>query len=204
MHLSLCYLDCCEGLSNVDYSQVDLSAMSLLLDFVDVTDPSFGIAVLCIAFNPLFWNLVARWEYRTRSLTRLFRSPYLACYCLGAVIVSLNFLRSHWGLLRHPHGGKGDVFSIQRVGQPHVLGQHHDLPGLVRHACEPSWSHPDGSGGAVLHNCFAVRRAFHRRNISPESSQEQLGHKKPEKNGSVWKLEASLPPPPLANGCRII
>ncbi|XP_053220784.1 phosphatidylethanolamine N-methyltransferase isoform X4 [Podarcis raffonei] len=59
MHLSLCYLDCCEGLSNVDYSQV------------------------------------ARWEYRTRSLTRLFRSPYLACYCLGAVIVSLNFLRSH-------------------------------------------------------------------------------------------------------------
>ncbi|XP_033023715.1 phosphatidylethanolamine N-methyltransferase isoform X1 [Lacerta agilis] len=95
MHLSLCSLDCCEGLNNVDYSQVDLSAMSLLLDYVDVTDPSFGIAVLCIAFNPLFWNLVARWEYRTRSLTRLFRSPYLACYCLGAHIVCLNFLRSY-------------------------------------------------------------------------------------------------------------
>ncbi|XP_062999242.1 phosphatidylethanolamine N-methyltransferase isoform X1 [Elgaria multicarinata webbii] len=69
--------------------------MSLLLDYVDVTDSSFVVALLCIAFNPLFWNLVARWEHKTRSLTHIFHSPYLACYCLGAVIVTLNFLRSH-------------------------------------------------------------------------------------------------------------
>ncbi|XP_007433711.1 phosphatidylethanolamine N-methyltransferase [Python bivittatus] len=69
--------------------------MSLLSDYVNVTDPSFVLAVLCIAFNPLFWNLVARWEHKTRSLTRIFRSPYVACYFLGAVIILLNFLRSH-------------------------------------------------------------------------------------------------------------
>uniref|UniRef100_A0A8D0G9N8 Phosphatidylethanolamine N-methyltransferase n=1 Tax=Sphenodon punctatus TaxID=8508 RepID=A0A8D0G9N8_SPHPU len=75
--------------------QVSLSAMTGLLGYVDVTDSSFAAAALCIAFNPLFWNLVARWEHRTRSLTRLFGSPYTACYCLGAAVVLLNFLRSH-------------------------------------------------------------------------------------------------------------
>nr|XP_060642797.1 phosphatidylethanolamine N-methyltransferase isoform X2 [Anolis sagrei ordinatus] len=69
--------------------------MTLLFNSVDLTDSSFVSAVLCIAFNPLFWNLMARWEHRTRSLTRLFRSPYVACYCLGATILLLNFLRSH-------------------------------------------------------------------------------------------------------------
>ncbi|XP_032094311.1 phosphatidylethanolamine N-methyltransferase [Thamnophis elegans] len=88
-------LECCGGLNNVDYSKVDLSAMTLLSDYVKVTDPSFIAAVLSIAFNPLFWNLVGRWEHRSRSLTRVFRSPYVACYFLGAVIILLNFLRSH-------------------------------------------------------------------------------------------------------------
>uniref|UniRef100_A0A8C5RJ53 Phosphatidylethanolamine N-methyltransferase n=1 Tax=Laticauda laticaudata TaxID=8630 RepID=A0A8C5RJ53_LATLA len=76
-------------------SQVDLSAMTLLSDYMNVTDPNFIMAVLSIAFNPLFWNLVARWEHRNRSLTRIFGSPYTACYFLGIVIILLNFLRSH-------------------------------------------------------------------------------------------------------------
>ncbi|XP_048351450.1 phosphatidylethanolamine N-methyltransferase [Sphaerodactylus townsendi] len=88
-------LDCCGGLGNVDYSKVELSAMTSFLGYVDVTDSIFGLAVFFIAFNPFFWNSVARWEHRTRSLTRLFRSPYTACYSLGAVILLLNFLRSH-------------------------------------------------------------------------------------------------------------
>ncbi|XP_077172179.1 phosphatidylethanolamine N-methyltransferase isoform X2 [Paroedura picta] len=88
-------LDCCGGLDNVDYNKVDFSAMAFLLSYVDVTDSTFGATVFFIAFNPLFWNLVARWEHRTRVLTRIFRSPYLACYSLAAVILSLNFLRSH-------------------------------------------------------------------------------------------------------------
>lgn len=88
-------LDCCEGLRNVDYSKVDLSAMSLLSGYMDVTDSWFVAAVLSIAFNPLFWNLVARWEHRTRSLTHIFGSSYTACYCLAAAILLLNFLRSH-------------------------------------------------------------------------------------------------------------
>ncbi|KAM7382078.1 hypothetical protein PAMA_012784 [Pampus argenteus] len=83
-------LDCCGGLNNVDYSKMDLTLMEELL-----TDFSFCIAVIAIIFNPLFWNAVARWEHRTRRLSRLFGSPYLACYFLGFVIILLNVYRSH-------------------------------------------------------------------------------------------------------------
>uniref|UniRef100_A0A671EIT9 Phosphatidylethanolamine N-methyltransferase n=1 Tax=Rhinolophus ferrumequinum TaxID=59479 RepID=A0A671EIT9_RHIFE len=38
---------------------------------------------------------VARWEQKTRKLSRAFGSPYLACYALGGAIVLLNVLRSH-------------------------------------------------------------------------------------------------------------
>ncbi|KAF7652437.1 hypothetical protein LDENG_00096660 [Lucifuga dentata] len=38
---------------------------------------------------------VARWEHRRRSLSRLFGSPYMACYSLGFIIILLNMYRSH-------------------------------------------------------------------------------------------------------------
>ncbi|XP_034502610.1 phosphatidylethanolamine N-methyltransferase isoform X1 [Ailuropoda melanoleuca] len=44
---------------------------------------------------PLAILKVARWEQKTRKLSRAFRSPYLACYSLGAAILLLNVLRSH-------------------------------------------------------------------------------------------------------------
>ncbi|XP_077019479.1 phosphatidylethanolamine N-methyltransferase isoform X2 [Tamandua tetradactyla] len=69
--------------------------MTWLLGYVDPREPSFVAAVLAIAFNPLFWNVAARWEHRTRQLSRAFGSPYLACYALGGAILLLNLLRSH-------------------------------------------------------------------------------------------------------------
>lgn len=88
-------LDCCGGLGNVDYSKMDLTPMAELARHIDFYDSSFCIAVIAIIFNPLFWNVVARWEHRTRRLSRLFGSPHLACYCLGFVIIVLNVYRSH-------------------------------------------------------------------------------------------------------------
>ncbi|XP_029484998.1 phosphatidylethanolamine N-methyltransferase isoform X1 [Oncorhynchus nerka] len=88
-------LDCCGGLNNVDYSKVDMSVMGDVLKHIDVYDPRFCVAVIAIIFNPFFWNVVARWEHRTRGLTRLFGGPYLACYCLGTLIILLNVYRSH-------------------------------------------------------------------------------------------------------------
>uniref|UniRef100_A0A8C3DAK3 Phosphatidylethanolamine N-methyltransferase n=2 Tax=Corvus TaxID=30420 RepID=A0A8C3DAK3_CORMO len=75
--------------------EVDVAAMVRLFGYVDVTDTDFIVAVLSIAFNPLFWNVVARWEHKTRALSQVFGSPHAACYCLGAVILVLNCVRSH-------------------------------------------------------------------------------------------------------------
>ncbi|KAM4527083.1 phosphatidylethanolamine N-methyltransferase [Fundulus diaphanus] len=88
-------LDCCEGLNNVDYSKMDLIPIEEFIKHIDFRDSSFCIAVIAIIFNPLFWNVVARWEHYTRGLSRLFGSPYLACCSLGLVIILLNVLRSH-------------------------------------------------------------------------------------------------------------
>uniref|UniRef100_UPI0037E7FCDF phosphatidylethanolamine N-methyltransferase n=1 Tax=Semicossyphus pulcher TaxID=241346 RepID=UPI0037E7FCDF len=88
-------LDCCGGLNNVDYSEMDFTFMEDLLKHILLHDSSFCIAVIAIIFNPFFWNVVGRWEHHTHRLSRLFGSPYLACYCLGFVIILLNMYRSH-------------------------------------------------------------------------------------------------------------
>ncbi|EOB07389.1 Phosphatidylethanolamine N-methyltransferase, partial [Anas platyrhynchos] len=75
--------------------QVDVTAMAQLFGYVDMTDSGFIAAILSIAFNPFFWNVVARWEHKTRALSRVCGSPHTACYCLGTVILMLNCVRSH-------------------------------------------------------------------------------------------------------------
>ncbi|KAM4623381.1 phosphatidylethanolamine N-methyltransferase isoform 2-T2 [Polymixia lowei] len=72
-----------------------MTLLEEVLKYIDVCDPRFCVAVIAIIFNPFFWNVVARWEHRTRGLTRLFGGPYLACYCLGFLIILLNVYRSH-------------------------------------------------------------------------------------------------------------
>uniref|UniRef100_A0A8C6TTN4 Phosphatidylethanolamine N-methyltransferase n=1 Tax=Neogobius melanostomus TaxID=47308 RepID=A0A8C6TTN4_9GOBI len=81
-------------LCDYDVFQMDLAPARGLLRLVDFGETTFCVAVAAIIFNPLFWNLVARWEHRTRRLTALFGSPYVACYCLGFVILLLNVCRT--------------------------------------------------------------------------------------------------------------
>ncbi|XP_053067654.1 phosphatidylethanolamine N-methyltransferase isoform X3 [Acinonyx jubatus] len=62
---------------------------------------------------------VARWEQRTRKLSKVFRSPYLACYSLGAAILLLNVLRSHCftqAMLSQPKMESLDNPTAYRVG----------------------------------------------------------------------------------------
>ncbi|XP_037019143.2 phosphatidylethanolamine N-methyltransferase isoform X4 [Artibeus jamaicensis] len=95
MSSSLAGPDCCGGLDNIDFRKADLYVMTWLLGYVDPSDPCFVAAIFTVIFNPLFWNVVARWEQRTRKLSQAMGSPYLACYMLGGVILLLNVLRSH-------------------------------------------------------------------------------------------------------------
>ncbi|KAI0876776.1 methylene-fatty-acyl-phospholipid synthase [Hypoxylon argillaceum] len=67
---------------------------------VDFNQTSLYISALSIAFNPLFWNIVARQEYHNKALTKLFGGhSQAACYGLAATIFSLGLVRD--GLYEH-------------------------------------------------------------------------------------------------------
>ncbi|KAH9907441.1 methylene-fatty-acyl-phospholipid synthase [Xylariomycetidae sp. FL2044] len=61
---------------------------------VDFDQKSLYISAASIAFNPLFWNIVARQEYHNKILTKLFGGKsQTACYALAATIFSLGLVR---------------------------------------------------------------------------------------------------------------
>ncbi|KAL1856055.1 Phosphatidyl-N-methylethanolamine N-methyltransferase [Paecilomyces lecythidis] len=69
--------------------------MASLTDYIDFSQKSLQVSALAIAFNPIFWNIVARTEYHKHYLTRIFGSPYYGCYFLAVTIFSLGILRDH-------------------------------------------------------------------------------------------------------------
>ncbi|EER37661.1 methylene-fatty-acyl-phospholipid synthase [Histoplasma capsulatum var. duboisii H88] len=69
--------------------------MASITDYIDFSQTSLHLAAAAIAFNPIFWNIVARQEYRNHFLTRIFGSPYNGCYVLAVAIFSLGILRDH-------------------------------------------------------------------------------------------------------------
>ncbi|KAK3805951.1 MAG: phospholipid methyltransferase-domain-containing protein [Linnemannia elongata] len=61
---------------------------------VDWSDKRMWFAVASIVFNPTFWNIVARKEYRTKFITRMFNGNGLyGCYALAATIFTLGLIR---------------------------------------------------------------------------------------------------------------
>eukprot|EP00834_Sanchytrium_tribonematis_P006945 NODE_565_length_5974_cov_1.190468.p3 type:complete len:194 gc:universal NODE_565_length_5974_cov_1.190468:5119-5700(+) len=58
----------------------------------DYQKPSFWQAVYCIVFNPLFWNIVARNEYRNKTLSKVLGQRN-GCYVLAVTIFSLGIYR---------------------------------------------------------------------------------------------------------------
>ncbi|KAI9509002.1 phospholipid methyltransferase [Russula earlei] len=61
---------------------------------LDASRPSLFLALGSIAFNPTAWNVVARNEYRNRTITRLFGgNRRLGCYFLAVCIFSAGLLR---------------------------------------------------------------------------------------------------------------
>ncbi|KAI1387423.1 phospholipid methyltransferase [Hypoxylon trugodes] len=61
---------------------------------VDLSQTSLFISASAIAFNPLFWNIVARQEYHNKLLTKLFGGrSQTACYGLALTIFSIGLVR---------------------------------------------------------------------------------------------------------------
>ena len=60
---------------------------------MDLTNFSFLCSAGIIVWNPLYWNTVARWEYRTQGITKIFGSPLIGCYALALSIFLLGLVR---------------------------------------------------------------------------------------------------------------
>ncbi|KAI0776681.1 phospholipid methyltransferase [Trametes elegans] len=79
---------------------------SSLSDFIDLSKPSLALSVASIAFNPTAWNIVARNEYRNKTITRIFGgNARYGCYFLALCIFSAGLLRDslyHRALLEQP------------------------------------------------------------------------------------------------------
>ncbi|KAI5776761.1 phospholipid methyltransferase-domain-containing protein [Geopyxis carbonaria] len=72
------------------------AAYSSLIDLVDLSQQSLIVSAASIAFNPLFWNIVARQEYSNKILTKLFGgNGRYGCYFLAVLIFSLGIIRDY-------------------------------------------------------------------------------------------------------------
>jgi len=82
--------------------------MSTLLKYVDFSKPSLYFSLASIAFNPTAWNIVARNEYRNKTITKIFGGNARdGCYFLAASIFFAGMLRD-------------SLFKNAIAEQPHV------------------------------------------------------------------------------------
>ncbi|KAJ5995702.1 Phospholipid methyltransferase [Penicillium waksmanii] len=92
--------------------------MANLSDIVDLSAPSLAVSAATIAFNPIFWNIVARAEYNNHILTRIFGGPYRGCYFLAFTIFALGIFRDH-------------VYQLALADQPFYAPVHQPIIGGV-------------------------------------------------------------------------
>ena len=68
------------------------SFVDTLQDFVQ--NEKALVACVVVMINPLFWNVVSRYEYKTRRLSRVLGGPKRGCATLAACILTLNYVRT--------------------------------------------------------------------------------------------------------------
>ncbi|XP_078329540.1 phosphatidylethanolamine N-methyltransferase-like [Crassostrea virginica] len=64
--------------------------------YLKLGDVNLWISMATIMFNPLFWNVVARREYRRQTVSRLLGGPRRGCITLAVTIVGLGCFRDWW------------------------------------------------------------------------------------------------------------
>lgn len=62
--------------------------------YVNWSDPFVWLAIIHITFNPMFWNLCARFEYKQKLLSKIFGNTKKACYALAASTFTIGITRN--------------------------------------------------------------------------------------------------------------
>ncbi|EAL66123.1 phospholipid methyltransferase family protein [Dictyostelium discoideum AX4] len=87
-----------------------------LMNYVDFTEKYFLLTIACVVFNPTWWNITARMEYKTKFMTKICGSKENGCYLLAFLIFSLGILRD-WlfseALIRQPIFQEFDRFEVE-------------------------------------------------------------------------------------------
>lgn len=63
-------------------------------DYINWSDPFVWLAIVHITFNPMFWNISARLEYKQKLLSKIFGSTKAACYVLAATTFTIGLTRN--------------------------------------------------------------------------------------------------------------
>ncbi|OWF41357.1 phosphatidylethanolamine N-methyltransferase-like [Mizuhopecten yessoensis] len=79
---------CCD-----DVVFVDVSKMEWPLHFFVLADFNLWITICFIIFNPLVWNVVARWEYRNGGIRKVLGGKKRGVILMAILILSLGVLR---------------------------------------------------------------------------------------------------------------
>ncbi|XP_038045503.1 phosphatidylethanolamine N-methyltransferase-like [Patiria miniata] len=86
---------CCESFGMLDFSKMEFPVLLSECQGPRIhwSDHNLFIAAANIMFNPLFWNIMARLELRTKMISRLCGGPRIGCFFLGATIFFLSAVR---------------------------------------------------------------------------------------------------------------
>ncbi|XP_060082844.1 uncharacterized protein LOC132562135 isoform X1 [Ylistrum balloti] len=72
---------------------LDLSKMEWPLQFLQLNDYNLWITSFCVVFNPFFWNVVARWEYRNGGISKALGGKKQGVVLMAIMILSLGVFR---------------------------------------------------------------------------------------------------------------
>lgn len=70
------------------------SVLQNLNQVINWKDPLVWLAAAHITFNPMFWNISARLEYKTKILSRIFGSAKVGCYVLAVTTFLIGLSRN--------------------------------------------------------------------------------------------------------------
>lgn len=65
----------------------------LQANFPIATNDLLKYSAAIIAFNPTFWNVVGRFEFKTHILRKIFGSKKIACFIFAITVFSLGIIR---------------------------------------------------------------------------------------------------------------
>eukprot|EP01104_Vermistella_antarctica_P009842 TRINITY_DN257_c0_g2_i1.p1 TRINITY_DN257_c0_g2~~TRINITY_DN257_c0_g2_i1.p1 ORF type:complete len:228 (-),score=59.26 TRINITY_DN257_c0_g2_i1:366-1049(-) len=102
-------------------SMFDITCIS---DVIILSAPTLWFCLASLVFAPLWWNITARFEYRTKLLTKLaFGNARVGCYIMAILIFSLGLERDwafHQALEAQPRLLEFETLPFQVLGA--VLG----------------------------------------------------------------------------------